>query len=264
LQEIKSVKVFNPLSQDQELMRPSLLPALIQVAQTNIYRGQKDVRIFENAKIYPSSGERNTLGVLLTGKRHSDWRASRKETVDFYDLKGSLSQMFALLDVEVEFGSAAHPSLDSSTAAIIKLNGKEIGFIGKLSQKVLQQWDIKAQDIYVAQVDTEQLMELPKKKIAYQPIAEFPAVVRDVSIAVKKEISYAQIEALAKQNGGSILKAVQFIEQYMGDKVPAGQKALVFSLVYQHPSRTLREEEITAVHQGILKSLADSLGALQR
>ncbi len=262
--DMKAVKVFNPLSQDQELMRPSMLPSMLQVAVTNINRGQKDLRFFEIGKRYLSDGERETLGVLLTGQRHRDWRMGKKESVDFFDLKGAVTKALEAVGVNVSLEPLTSPAFDASCTANVLLSGKSIGVLAKIHKEVLQQWDIKTQDVYFAAIDLETIFTLPKPTIKYQPISEFPAITRDVSLAVNKDIRYAQIESVCRQNSGSLLKSVQFIEQYLGDKVPPDQKALIFSLVYQAQDRTLREDEVNATHDHIIQSLTQQLNATRR
>ena len=109
-----------------------------------------------------------------------------------------------------------------------------------------------------------QLLGSPEKFVKYQPISEFPAIVRDVSLAVKKEIPYKKIEEICLQQGGDILMSVHFMEQYLGDKIQAGYKGLVFSCHYQSNARTLREDEVTAVHERVLQALTRDLNAIRR
>ena len=110
----------------------------------------------------------------------------------------------------------------------------------------------------------DEIYPLPGKALKYQPISEFPAIVRDVSLAVKKEIPYKKIEEICLQQGGDILKSVHFIEQYLGDKIQSGYKGLVFSCHYQSNARTLREDEVSAVHERILQALIHDLAAIRR
>ena len=133
-----------------------------------------------------------------------------------------------------------------------------------MEQKVLNNWDIKNQDILFCGIHLDEILSLPSKPLKYQPISEFPAIVRDVSLAVKKEIPYKKIEEICLQQGGDILKSVQFIEQYLGDKIQAGYKGLVFSCQYQSNTRTLREDEVSAVHERILHALTHDLAAIRR
>jgi len=105
---------------------------------------------------------------------------------------------------------------------------------------------------------------MPGFCLKYQPISEFPSIGRDISLALNKEVSFKQVEEICRHHGGDILKSVSFIEQYLGEKIPTGQKGLVFSCHYQSNTRTLREDEVTAVHEQILQALTKDLNAIRR
>jgi len=262
--DIKVIKIFNPLNQDQELMRPSMLPSMLQVALTNINRGQKDLRFFEIGKRYFLDGEKETLSILLTGRRAHDWRFSKKNAVEIFDLKGIVDRIFLGLGINPVYGDNQWASLDPGCASSMTLNGKYLGSFGRVDAKILNNWDIKNQDVYVAGLHLDEIYPLPSHTLKYQPISEFPAVTRDVSLAVKKEITYSKIEEICRAQGADVLRAVYFIEQYLGDKIQTGFKGLVFSCHYQSNSRTLREDEVAAVHERILQSLTKELGAIRR
>jgi phenylalanyl-tRNA synthetase beta chain len=262
--DIKAVRIFNPLNQDQELMRPSMLPSMLQAAVTNINRGQKDLRFFEIGKRYFLDGEKETLGVLLTGRRSQDWRLSKKDTVEIFDLKGTLERIFQSIGISPVYTANQFAVLEAGCAASIMHNGKYLGSLGKIDRGILKNWDIKNQDVYFAGIHLDEIYPLPGKLLIYQPISEFPAIVRDVSLAVKKDISYKRIEEICAQQGGDTLKAVRFIEQYLGDKIQSGYQGVVFSCHYQSNSRTLREDEVSALHERILQELTRELGAIRR
>ena len=101
--DMPAVRIFNPLSQDQELMRPVMLPSFLQVAVMNFNRGQKDLRFFELGKTYFESGEKETLGILLTSRRAQDWRLSKKEAVEIFDLKGVLERVFKTAGIDAVY-----------------------------------------------------------------------------------------------------------------------------------------------------------------
>ncbi|MBI3601790.1 MAG: phenylalanine--tRNA ligase subunit beta [Candidatus Omnitrophica bacterium] len=263
-ENLKAVRVFNPLTVDQQLMRPSLLPSLLSIVAGNFNHGQKNLCLFEIAKRYFHEGEKTTLAVLLTGSRYQDWRLSRKEQMEFFDLKGALKNVLDALGVDVSFQASQESFLDEACRSALKLNGQALGAAGKLDRSVLKNWDIKHQDIYFAEIDLETLFVLPQKRRPFKPLPEFPAVVRDVSVSVKKDVAYGSIEDVCRCHGGDILCDVQFIERYAGDKITPGSKGLVFSLIYQSPKRTLREEEVYRTHQTILQALNTKLGATLR
>lgn len=221
LADLPVVRIFNPLNQDQELMRPSMVPSMLQVAALNINRGQRDFRFFEFGKRYFVDGEKETLGILLAGRRTHDWRAPKKESVEIFDLKGIVGRVLQALGISPAYETNRLPALDFSCAASIMFNGKYLGALGRIDKKVLNNWDVKNQEIYYAGLHLDEIFLLPAKTLKYQPISEFPAIVRDVSLSVKKEIPYKKIEEICIKKGGDILKSVHFIEQYFRGQDPA-------------------------------------------
>jgi phenylalanyl-tRNA synthetase beta chain len=259
------LKVKNPLNQDQELMRPTLVPGLLAVLLSNTNRGQKDVRLFELGKIYLRSGEKETLGIAVTGRRCDDWRQSKAETVDFYDLKGFLESVLELNAQDgYRFEPADHPLFESGRGAYVLCAGRNVGIAGKVSRKVLEGWGIKRDDVFLAEMDLEHLYagERPARK--YVPVPEFPAVVLDVSMAIKENVSFERVREIIDELKPDFLTEVRFVEQYLGEKIPQGYRGIVFSLTYQSARRTLREDEALQAHKKICQALTERLGAVRR
>ena len=266
LKNVKGIAVQNPLSQDQALMRPSMLPSFLDIARGNINRGQKDLRLFEVGKVYLPGGERDTLAVVVTGARRHDWRDKTKEAADFYDLKGCTEALFSRLGLEdeVAFKPVVDGIFHSGEGADIVVNNQTVGGLGCLRKEILNGWDIKHDAVYFAQIDLPPLYEAAVLKRSYRTISGFPAVTRDVSLAVAKDVPFAKIKACVAQAGGELLTEVRFLEEYRGDKIPQGQRGLVFSLVYQAATRTLTEHEVTALHEKVLSSLTKTFQAVIR
>ncbi len=254
----------NSLSNEHCLMRPSLLPSLLSVALTNLNRGQRDLKLFEIGKKYSIQGERYTLGILAAGRRALDWQSNHKDQIDFHDIKGALEAVLFRIGVAVQFKFGEDASFDINACAHLLWENNLIGTVGRVSKVVLNQWDIKANDIFFAEIDLESLFTVPALRVKYEAVSDFPAVSRDVSLALKKDIPYAKIKESCLILGGNILKSVNLIEEYTGDKIQAGHRGLVFSLVYQSLERTLREDEVNAAHASILKALTGDFGALLR
>lgn len=262
-----ALPVKNPLTQEQELMRPAILPSFLSVVLLNLNRGQRDLKFFEIAKTYsPDGKERERLGLILTGETAQDWRAlPQKETISFYDIKGTLAQAFGAFDLkDLSWTSIDDKIFSSGEAAALKIGQQEIGRLGKLSRDILLRWDIKHTDVLFAEMDLEFLYQQKHVSRDYHPIPAFPAVTRDISLAVKKDVSYDQIRRLLTETGGELLTAINFSELYLGDKIPAGHRGYVFSLTYQSASRTLTEEEVKKIHNDVLSALTQRLGAMIR
>ncbi|MCB9771535.1 MAG: phenylalanine--tRNA ligase subunit beta [Candidatus Omnitrophica bacterium] len=251
-------RVKNPLSLDQEYLRPSLLASLLAVVNLNFNHGQKNLRLFELGKIYPPAGEKEVLGIVLTGNRPQNWQINKKETVDFYDLKGIVVRIFETLGFDLPTCVLGKKTID------IVLEKEKIGFLGKVSKDILKNWDLKSDDVYYAEIDLEKFYKLKPQIKRFVSLTDFPSITRDVSIAVKQDVSFGQIESLAREIGSTHLIAINFIEQYLGEKIAAGQKGLVFSLLYQSSQRTLTEAEIAPIHEKILQRLSQDFGAVIR
>ena len=266
LGSLQGIKIQNPLTQDQEMMRPSFIPGLLAAVALNFNRGEKDLKLFELAKIYlPSQGEKEILGIVMSGSQILDWRKPKEGKIDFYDLKGALEIIFARLDIrEFNFRSNDAPCFERGQRAGVFIAGKEAGRLGRVSGEVLDKWDIKSRDVFLAEVDVESFLSGLSGSRAFRPPVEFPAVVRDVSLDVTDTVAFEEVRKLAIRLGGPILSSIVFKEEYLGEKIPPGHRGLIFSLTYQSPERTLTEAEVTVIHEKILKSFKESLGAVIR
>ncbi len=263
--KLKSLKIQNPLTQDQELMRPTLLPGLLAVIQANLNRGQQNLKIFEIGKIYSSKEERETLGVAMTGCLKEDWRESKKIEGDFYDLKGVFDEIFESLCIKnICFEVTGLGCLEEGQRADIFWGNRNIGFIGRVNERVLKNLGIKRKSVFFAQIDLELIYKKAAEHKKYVSLTDFPAVIRDVSLAVKKDVSFQQVKNIALQFGGKDLFSIKFIEQYLGDKIQEGYRGFVFSLKYVSFSRTLREEEVNKVQEKIEREFVAQLKAIRR
>lgn len=263
--DLKSVFLKNPLTREQEIMRPSLLPSLLAVVHTNINRGLHDLKFFEVGKIYSAKEEKETLGLVFTGIALDDWRKAKKDVLGFYDIKGIIEHFFVRMDIRnIHFESKASGFMEEGQAAGIFRGNKNVGIVGKVAQEVLDNWSIKQKDVFFAQIDLEFVYKEAISTTCFTPISEFPSIVRDISLAVHEDVSFQKIQDLAFSLGNKILKSVTFTEQYLGDKIEKGSRGLVFSLKYQSSDKTLREDEVNAVHERIEKALVEDLGAVRR
>ena len=263
---LKRIRVKNPLTQDQEIMRPDLLPSFLDIALSNINRGQKNMRLYELGKKYLPEGEKEFLAMIVTGLKASDWRNFSKGKMDFFDIKGPASVLMERLRVKkASFEDAAEsPIYEPGRAAVIKAGQTVLGDAGQIKKEILKKWDIKFEDIYFLQLSLTELAKERQLTAGFEPISEYPAITRDVSLAVKEDVSFAQIEKTAFQLGAKFLKEINFMEVYRGEKIPQGYKGLSFSLRYQSSRRTLTEEEIGEVHATICQSYIDQTRAIIR
>ena len=263
---LEKVRIKNPLTQDQQLLRPTLLPSLLSTVQLNFNHGQKNLKLFEIGKRYLSSGEKETLGMIMVGSRQNDWRVADKGFIEFYDIKGVVERLLENLPVDGAVSIVSQPSdfLVPRESSAIMLDGKNIVVVGKIKKEILKAWDIKQDKVYFAEINLELWAQQASSLRKYTPLTEYPAINRDISLAVKTEVPFADIRRLAFEEGGEHLTQVSFLEQYTGEKIPAGQRGIVFSLIYQSPRRTLVEEEVNKSHQKICQALMARFGAVIR
>ncbi len=259
---LQALEVKNPLSREQEIMRPSLWPGLLTTIQLNMNRGQKDLRLFEIGKEYSLDGEKEVLALCLIGRSSADWRRARQEA-GFYDLKGVAESLLGK-EQEISFAPMEHAIFKSAQCARILGDGQPLGVLGLVSEAVLNQWDIKYKNIYLAEFNISAVCNISLRVKEYRPIPEYPAMTRDVSLAVKHEISFEQIRQIIIRHGTEFLTSVKFLEQYLGEKLPAGYRGLVFSLTFQAADKTLREEAVSSIHDQICQALVSELGAIRR
>ncbi|MCK5178963.1 MAG: phenylalanine--tRNA ligase subunit beta, partial [Candidatus Omnitrophica bacterium] len=270
--DVQGVEIYNPLTQDQEIMRPSMLPSLLSIVLSNVNRGQKNIRFFETGKIYTAKGEKDVLGIIMMGQRGDDWRQIKKEDVDYYDLKGALQQTFDRLGIEknrIRFKSGQEKIFASGQGADVFINGKKTGMIGKVEENVLDQWDIKQKNVLFAQIDMSEIYAQKEHRPKYKQVSGFPAVSRDISLAVEPNVTAYDIEQAVRKTVERekrvVLADLKFIEKYEGDKISKGKRGLIFSLTYQSRlARTLRDEEVSEAHEKVCDVLVRGLGVIRR
>ncbi len=266
LGNVPALKLYNALSSEFCILRPSVMPSMFRTAALNFNRGQRELKIFEIGKRYTvKDGEKPVLAFLMTGRRREDWRGSSKDANDFNDLKGIVEDFLGAVGAAVSYEPGSfYEAIEQGAGANIKLNGNVFGTMGRVTPKVLAQWDIKAKDVYFAGICLDALRSVEPKVRKYEAVPEFPGVNRDISIAVKSDLPWARIKDICVRLGGTMLVGVHLIEEYTGEKIQGGHRGLVFSLTYRSSERTLREEEVNAVHQNILKELTQETGAQLR
>ena len=266
LQTGSLVKIKNPLSEEWVYMRNFIFPSLVQNAVNNINRNEKDVFLFEAAKVFePTEGELPKeilkLGIVMTGEVPEGLFSKRE--VDFYDLKGVIEEVLSFLRLKGEFEREEEKEyLHPGQSARVKVKGETVGFLGKLHPDVLERFDVK-QDIYVAEVELGKLLEMAKEeRIEFKQIPKFPPVMRDIAVIVDEDVPVAQIEGVIERAAKYLYK-VELFDVYKGKGVPEGKKSVAFSLTFRAPDRTLSDEEVNRVLDAIIEEL-EKVGAKLR
>lgn len=261
------VIVVNPLTSEQETMRPSLIPGMLNAALWNINRKAKDLKLFEIGNIYFKKdgkfNEKKHLAACITGQSFTSWAGGTRQA-SFFELKGIIETLCAELGIEaIGFSHAKDASFLSAECANISIGGEMAGIMGQVSPKILHNFDIKDK-VYLLEVDLDALLKKAKMKKHFEELSKYPSVYRDISILASKETLNLDLMSAMKASGGPALKDVNLIDRYEGKQIPEGKQSLTYRLEYRDPVRTLEEKDVLDVHGRILGELEEKFSAKLR
>jgi phenylalanyl-tRNA synthetase beta chain len=262
----ETIELVNPISADMSVMRTNLLPGLISTLLYNKSRQQHRVRLFEVGICFEKVGESlrqpTKLAGLISGLALPEqWGLTSREA-DFFDLKANVVNLLKLsypVD-DLVFKPANHPAMHPGQTAEIAYQEQKIGVIGALHPAVLQALDLPPQtNVFVFELDLEKLPDTTPWR--YSEISKFPEIRRDLAILVNQAIPVKAIQDTIKLVAGDWLKDVFIFDVYQGKGITPGLKSIALALVLQHPTRTLVDEEVTALMDKVLSTLKGDFGA---
>jgi phenylalanyl-tRNA synthetase beta chain len=261
----KTVKIINSLSEDLNVMRPSLMPTGLESIAYNINRKNADLLFFEFGKVYAKPGqheyvETESLAIYFTGnKKESDWR-NRGEKTGIYFAKGVCNIILKLAGVnDLKFSS---PENDFFNDYILGTkNGNSIAEIGTIKKSVLEKFSIK-QPVFYLYINWQQLLSSKKiKGISFEEIPKFPKVQRDLSIIVDKSVSYQLLEESVKTLKISKLKEVKLFDVFESEKIGTNKKSMAISFTFSDKEKTLTDNETDAMMNKIINSIEKNMTA---
>jgi phenylalanyl-tRNA synthetase beta chain len=263
-----TVEVKNPLSAEQEAMRPDLITGMLGVVSWNVNRRSYDLKLFELGNIYRktkagSFKERAHLAIGVSGSVSCGWAAPQR-SANLFDLKGLLENIFSAMGVDgVSFLETDDRRFSRSASAAVAVKGVRIGVAGQISGRVAKNFDIK-EKIFATEIDMETLFKHIKLEKTFRPLPRYPSVLRDISIVTDKKTENLSILSSIKESGAPALKEARLIDVYSGRQIPDGKIGLTYRLEYQDPARTLEEKDVNAAHSRILRALEEKFGAKLR
>ncbi len=264
--EVAPVILRNPISADMAAMRASLMPGLVSVLRHNLNRQQNRVRLFESGlRFVPTESglqqEPMLAGLIYGGRQPESWANAAGE-VDFFDLKGDLESVLALTGNDgFSFIQDSHPALHPGQTAAIHFNGESRGIIGALHPRIQQQLDIP-QAVYLFEVRLSAL--LTARIPVFSSLSRFPEVRRDIAVLVGRDLPAETLLAAVKNQAGEHLTNLKIFDVYMGKGIDPQRKSVAMGLTFQHPSRTLNEDEINASIDSIVQYLGANFSATLR
>ena len=267
----KCVPLANPLSEEQSVMRTTLIPGLLETARGNIFREIRDVHIFEIGRVFwPRAGEplpeeRHHLGILITGMASLPSCHTPSRMVDFFDLKGLLESLFEHLYLShVDFvPHTEEPFLRKAVSATIEVHKQPVGKMGEIAPRVRESLDFP-QPIFVCEIDLEKLFSFISEERTYRPLPKFPATTRDLALLLGDEILAANLLSFIQEEKVPYLEKVFVLDVYQGPNIPAGKKSLTLRFVYRAQDRTLTDEEVNSIQEKIAAKIIKHFRAQPR
>jgi len=257
-----TIEILNPLSSEQEILRPALIPSLSRCVAYNLNQKQTYINIFEIAKIFTPSGsqpkEELTLGLALCGTRTSlTEQGLFKEEVGFLHLKGTVEVLLERLGIRgYNFKNQAE-----AKGITLYIGQEKVGVMLSLSRQALENLDIKNKGVFIAEISLDKLFAHVDLRKRFVPLPLYPAITRDVSLVLKEDILIDNLLETIQHSGRPLLAEAKIIDYYQGKQIPAGFRGLTISCVYRSDERTLTEEEINPAHFLITQVLVDKFNA---
>ncbi len=274
---IPFITLVNPLSSKRRVMRRSMQVSALENLAYN-YRYTQRYAVFEIGKVYwPENGdgvrpqEDPRLCILLTGPRRPSSLypdPAGAENFDFFDLKGIIDTMLQRLgfaDSDIEYSAVRDNPTYTATCAAIKLQGASLGIMGEIDPQVLLDFDIPTgARVYAAEMHIKPLIKPSWQLQPVRPISNYPPVVEDLAFVVGEEVTAAQVLDAIRKAGGTLLAKVELFDIYRGQPVPEGHKSLAYKLTYENAEEPLREAQVVALRNRIIRRVAEAVGGTLR
>jgi phenylalanyl-tRNA synthetase beta chain len=255
------VEILNPLSKEQEVLRPLLMPSLARSVAYNLQQKQPYVNIFEIAHTYLAPHqEQDVLGIALCGAR-TVWYGPEEghvnDEVGFLHLKGILETLFRRL------GRRDYRFVADKSGYLVEvcLEGEKIGVLRKLEKKTLERLEIKHKEVFLAEVGLTRLLEAARLEKKFKNFSRLPGLTRDVTLELQEDIALEEIMRAITACQEALLEEVKFAAYFKGEKVAPGYKRLTLSFRYASGQRTLTETEVSPVHERIIQGLKERFQA---
>ena len=253
--DFEVVKLLDPLAEERNALRYSLIPSMVKIYEYNKARENKDICIFEIGKGFYKKqeeyGENQKIVALMTGKYYLG--VGNSANVDFYVIKGVVEELLNFLGYEnrytIEMPSKIPNEFHKGQTANINVNGQIVGIVGKLHPEVTKD------DVYVMEINLDELLSKRVGKMKYKEISKFPNVKKDVAFVMKKDMPSIEVEKVIKKAGGRLLTNIEVFDVYTGENIEKDEKSIAYSLTFNDSKKTLTEEEITKIFENIIANV---------
>ena len=261
LDEFEPLKLLDPITEDRNTLRYSMIPSLYKIYEYNNAREQKDISIFEIGKGFYKKGEvygeDTKICVLMTGK-YLLGIENNKNNVDFYVIKGVAEEILEYLGYENRYSFIKEQmpkEMHPGQSAYINVNGTNVGIIGKIHPSITKE------DVYVLEINLDELLQKKVGKMKYKEISKFPSIKKDLAFVVNKNMISKDIEKVIKNAGGSLLTKIEVFDVYEGSNLPEDKKSIAYSLTFLDNKKTLTDEEINNIMNKIIENVTTRCNA---
>ena len=260
--EFESLKLLDPLTEERNTLRYSMIPSLLKIYEYNKAREQRDVAIFEIGKGFFKRGEQygedKKLCILMSGKYYLG--IENKKDVDFYVIKGVAEELLDYLGYANRYSFVVNKEkiakeFHPGQTAQISVNNDIVGVIGKIHPSIV------SEDVFVLEINLDKLLAKKVGKMKYKEISKFPTVKKDLAVVVDKNISSQEIMLQIKKAGGSNLESIEVFDVYTGKGIEDNKKSIAYNLIFCDKNRTLNDNEINDIMQKIITKLQNTIGA---
>jgi phenylalanyl-tRNA synthetase beta chain len=266
-QDFTPIGIRNPLSQDLSVLSATLACNLLSVVARNKNRLEKNIRIFELGKVFWLKGdqpeERVNLGMAVSGARQPRHWESEDGEADLFDLKGVLAGLFEELSLPFELNPGDNAILEPGRCFQVHAKDEPIGFVGELSQEVMDVFGIKDKVLW-AELDFQKMIACVPRIRQFASLPKFPPSDRDLAVVVEESLLSRVIEDKIRKVGGNLLESIVLFDVYRGKQVPAGKKSLAYSICYRSQEKTLTDGEVDEIHRKVISELETTFGATLR
>lgn len=252
------IEVMHAKSIDYSIMRPSLMPGLLECVKKNISFKNKDIQAFEIGKVHLKEErkfiEPTLFSILLTGKKPLSWDKN-EETYDFFDLKGILENIFLSLGLKATYTPSDHDSFHPFRQAHIHIDGIYIGVIGQIAEDLCRKIDIK-EKIFFAELQCDLLLEKEKKQKQFTELLTQPASERDLTLTLDKKVLVSDILEKLNKVKPLLLEKMFLVDLFEDEKIGHDKKNITIRFTYRDPIRTLSFDEVEKAHNELISSIS--------
>ena len=264
----KFIRIKNPLSEEQSIMRTTLIPGLLKTMKTNVHNKNLNLKLFEIGTVFYSGKgeklpeEKKGLSVLATGLRHDEsWSFSEEET-DFYDIRGVLENLFKGLDIrDFNLSSTGDiPYLHPGKSSRIMIGNTEIGVLGEVHYDVMEGYNLLTTP-YIFEIDFDLIVKhsFGDKKI--NDLSKYPPIYRDIALIVSEDVQFKDILDIIIGLNNKLIDDINVFDVYKGESIDHGKKSLAYRIKYQSHERTLTDKEINKIHEKLVSTVVNKTGA---